>query len=213
MCKYAGVFIIGMRLLNYYAQTKGVRTVPRVLFVNCNKINCSNTAFFFLLFYINMWLVRLIYLCCCIVFLWKNFETKKMFSFVGAVVWGLCGKFPTLLSLCLSNCISSTNLNCILCRRYHLGDLGRRQSSIQLRQFSTSSRFHCWVHPPVLHDERQKQLSWYTVLPRTTPFNYTFIHVHSLLPLCCTGTGYRYLLYIIQEIETGTKCKNVKIYV
>ena len=43
MCKYAGVFIIGMRLLNYYAQTKG------------------------------------------------NFETKKMFSFVGAVVWGLCG--------------------------------------------------------------------------------------------------------------------------
>ena len=53
MCKYAGVFIIGMRLLNYYAQTKG------------------------------------------------NFETKKIFSFVGAVVWGLCGKFQTLLSLCL----------------------------------------------------------------------------------------------------------------
>ena len=43
MCKFAGVFIIGMRLLNYYAQTKG------------------------------------------------NFETKKIFSFVGAVVWGLCG--------------------------------------------------------------------------------------------------------------------------
>jgi hypothetical protein len=83
MCKYAGVFIIGMRLLNYYAQTKG------------------------------------------------NFETKKIFSFVGAVVWGLCGKFQTLLSLCLPTCTTCfRQTNCILCRRHHLGHMGRRQSSI-----------------------------------------------------------------------------------
>ena len=61
MCKYAGVFIIGMRLLNYYAQTKG------------------------------------------------NFETKKIFSFVGAVVWGLCGKFQTLLSIVSSYYLFSSN--------------------------------------------------------------------------------------------------------
>ena len=105
MCKYAGVFIIGMRLLNYYAQTKG------------------------------------------------NFETKKIFSFVGAVVWGLCGKFQTLLSLCLpTTCFRQTN--CILCRRHHLGHMGRRQSPIQLRQFSTPSRFYCWIHTSIFHDER-----------------------------------------------------------
>ena len=107
MCKYAGVFIIGMRLLNYYAQTKG------------------------------------------------NFETKKIFSFVGAVVWGLCGKFQTLLSLCLPTCTTCfRQTNCILCRRHHLGHMGRRQSPIQLRQFSTPSRFYCWIHTSIFHDER-----------------------------------------------------------
>ena len=59
MCKYAGVFIIGMRLLNYYAQTKG------------------------------------------------NFETKKIFSFVGAVVWGLCGKFQNAAFIVSSYLFSS----------------------------------------------------------------------------------------------------------